>query len=279
MIECISTAVEAVKDLSAKVLDGRFLNDICPDFLKSTNEVPAYQIEAAAHSACRFFDMPDAPLIEGDSIGVYTLNPDYLDDDVFQYNIPQFKDMNLYSFEDQTKVWTHECGHRILQKMYGNSWASELGSDFFVGVREEMLGMGSSNFEKTLGATKASHSHPGGKLRIEAIKYGREVAAEMKKNGIAPTWQNCIEHFEQSKFAKMTFENSSSDFHGLFVNDSAYHEREARRCREEAKYYMKESNRYAEKGDLSKSNEMLKKAQSYEKEAENHCKSMAQCTK
>ena len=182
MIECISTAVEAVKDLSAKVLDGRFLNDICPDFLKSTNEVPAYQIEAAAHSACRFFDMPDAPLIEGDSIGVYTLNPDYLDDDVFQYNIPQFKDMNLYSFEDQTKVWTHECGHRILQKMYGNSWASELGSDFFVGVREEMLGMGSSNFEKTLGATKASHSHPGGKLRIEAIKYGREVAAEMKKN-------------------------------------------------------------------------------------------------
>ena len=279
MIESLVSAVEAVKEFGAKVLDGRFLEDICPDFLKSTSDVPTYQIEAAAHSACKFFDMADAPLIEGDSIGVYTFNPDYLDDDVFQYNVPQFKEMKLHSFEDQTKVWTHECGHRLLQKIYGPSWASELGSDFFVGVREEMLGMGSSNFEKTLGATKASKSHPDGRLRLEAIKYGREVAAEMKKNGIVPTWQNCIEKFDQSRFAKMTFENTASSFQGLFVNDRAYHERMARNCREEAKYYIKEANRYAEKGDLAKSKEMMKKAESYQKEAENHCKSMAQCTK
>lgn len=273
------SAVEAVKEFGEKVIDGRFINDICPDFLKAMPEVPTYQIEAAAHSACKFFDMPDAPLIEGDSIGVYTLNPDYINDDVFQYNIGQFKEMNLHTFEDQTKVWTHECGHRILQKKYGSSWTNELGSDFFVGVREEMLGMGSSTFEKTLGSTKASISHPGGKLRLEAIKYGREIAVEMKKNSITPTWQNCIEKFEQSKFAKMSFENTISDFHGLFVNDRSYHEHEARRCREEANYYMKESNRYAEKGNLSTSNKMLKKAQSYQKEAEEHCDSMAQCTK
>lgn len=279
MIESIVSAFEAVKEFGAKVVDGHFINDVCPDYLKSTHEVPTYQIEAAAHSACKFFNMPDAPLIEGDSIGVYTLNPDYINDDVFQYNISQFKEMNLHSFEDQTKVWTHECGHRILQKMYGNSWANELGSDFFVGVREEILGMGSSSFEKMLSSTKASVSHPGGKLRIEAIKYGREVAADMKKNGITPTWHNCIEKFDQTKFAKMSFENTTSDFHELFVNDRSYHEREARRSREEANYYMKESNRYAEKGDLSKSNEMLKKAKSYQQEAEDHCKSMAQCTK
>lgn len=66
-------------------------------------------------------------------------------------------------------------------KAYGNSWANELGADFFVGIREEMLGLGKSNFEKTLGATKTSISHPGGELRIKAIEYGRQVAAEMKK--------------------------------------------------------------------------------------------------
>lgn len=115
-ISILTSAVEKVSE-AAEVVGDKFMKDVCPDFLKpKVEEVPGYQIEAAAHSACQFFGLPDIPLQEGDSIGVYTFNPDYVNDDVFQYNVEQFQDMKLSSFEDQTKVWTHECGHRILQK-------------------------------------------------------------------------------------------------------------------------------------------------------------------
>ena len=183
----LSAGMEKVADV-VEVAGDKFLKDVCPEYLKpAVDEVPAYQIEAAAHSACQFFGMNDIPLQEGDCIGVYTFNPDIVNDDVFQYNVEQFKSMGLSSFEDQTKVWTHECGHRITQKAFGNTtWADELGADFFVGVREEMLGIGRSNFEKFLGSTKASLSHPGGALRLKAIEFGRQVAAEMKRNGITP---------------------------------------------------------------------------------------------
>ena len=205
MIEILSAALEATKDLGTKIFDGKFMQDITPDFLKNPETPEYYQIEAAAHSACNFFDMKDIPLQEGDSIGVYTFNPDRIDDDVFQYNKEQFLEMNLTSFEDQTKVWTHECGHRILQKKFSSCWAGELGADFFVGVRSEILGIGSGNFEKTLGKTEASKTHPGGALRLKAIQYGREVVTKMKKEGIQPTWENCIEEFRKSDFAKYDY--------------------------------------------------------------------------
>lgn len=203
----LSAGIEKMAELT-EVVGEKFMKDVCPDFLKPvTNDVPTYQIEAAAHSACQFFGMNDIPLQEGESIGVYTFNPEIVNDDVFQYNVDQFKKMDLYSFEDQTKVWTHECGHRITQKAFGNTtWADELGADFFLGVREEMLGMGKSNFEKYLGNTKPSHSHPGGALRLRAIEYGRNVAAEMKRNGIVPNWQNCLDAYAKSDFAKMSYE-------------------------------------------------------------------------
>lgn len=200
-----SSVMEKASEV-AEVVGDKFMKDVCPDFLKtSTTEVPSYQIEAAAHSACNFFGMNDIPMQEGDSIGVYTFNPDIVNDDVFQYNVQQFKDMGLTSFEDQTKVWTHECGHRITQKEFGNTnWADELGADFFVGVREEMLGIGKSNFEKTLGATKPCESHPGGALRLKAIDFGRQVAAAMKQEGIMPTWENCLDAFAKSDFARIS---------------------------------------------------------------------------
>ena len=207
LITILSSSLEKVADVAEAVGD-KFIKDICPDFLKPVvGEVPTYQIEAAAHSACHFFGMDDIPLREGDSIGVYTNNPDIINDDVFQYNIEQFKKMDLTSFEDQTKVWTHECGHRITQKAFGETtWADELGADYFVGVREEILGLGKSNFEKTLGVTKPSPSHPGVVIRLKAIEYGRQVVAEMKRNGIVPDWENCLQEFAKSDFAKMSYE-------------------------------------------------------------------------
>ena len=81
----LSSGMEKMAEVS-EVVGDKFMKDVCPDFLKpvAAEEVPAYQIEAAAHSACQFFGMNDIPIQEGDSIGVYTFNPDIVNDDVFQ---------------------------------------------------------------------------------------------------------------------------------------------------------------------------------------------------
>lgn len=223
----LSSAIEKVAEVS-EVVDNKFMKDVCPDFLKPiVSDVPMYEIKAATHSACEFFGMPDIPIVEGDSIGVYTLNPETVIDDVFQYNKEQFKDMGLSSFEDQTKVWSHECGHRIIQRdpdLAKNSWANELGADVFVGVREELLGLGNSNFERILGATKPSESHPGGVLRLKAIEFGRQIVAEMRRNGIVPTWENCLEEFKKSDFAKMSYEtHGHMTFSTTFIDAKDLH--------------------------------------------------------
>ena len=50
-----SSVMEKASEV-AEVVGDKFMKDVCPDFLKtSTTEVPSYQIEAAAHSACNFF--------------------------------------------------------------------------------------------------------------------------------------------------------------------------------------------------------------------------------
>lgn len=279
MLEFLNDIAEAAKEKLVDIKNGEFMSDICPSFLKSTNEVADYEIEAAAHSACRFFGLPDVPLKEGDTIGVYLENVDTTVDDHFVYNKKEFEDMGWTSFEDQTKVWTHECGHRILQKIFGPGWTHELGSDFLVGIREEMLGLGDSKFEKSLGKTTASLSHPGGQLRLRSIQFGREVAADMKSKGITPTWENCIERFRQSEFANYNFQNTNEGgFMGLFVNSKDFHEKEANRCAQEANYYANEAKKAAERGDFAKSKDLASKSDSYAREASDHQKSKSQCT-
>ena len=86
-----------------------------PQFEKLSEQFKAFlsdkaleaRVEAAAHSACKFFDIPDAELIKGDAIGVYRGCDVFLDNDVFEYNLDQFKDMKCVSFEDMTKLWAH----------------------------------------------------------------------------------------------------------------------------------------------------------------------------
>ena len=175
-----------------------------------SDEALKARVEAAAHSACKFFEIPDAELIEGDAIGVYRECDIFLDKDVFEYSLDQFKDMKCVSFEDMTKVWAHECGHRILRMDFPSSWAQELGADFFSGVRSEMLGLPTSNFEKVLGSTTGSASHPVGNLRVQAIQFGREVVRGFQEKGITPTIENCKEAFAKSPFSEITYENNQN---------------------------------------------------------------------
>jgi len=274
----IETIITAAKEIGESILDNKFISNICPDFLKPEVNIADYQIEAAAKCAGDFFGMPDLKIEKGDSIAVMPMDVDVLGDEVLKYNIEQFKDLGLDTFEDQAKVWSHEMGHVILQKEYPvGGWADELGADFFVGVRSEILGIGSGKFERFLGKEPASLSHPNGKLRIDAVNYGREVVAQMKREGITPTWQNCIEKFKESDFAKYTAENQGDI--RAFVNDASYHYRQAADAKRNAEYYKKEAERASKNGDFSRASDYASKAASYARKAEEESRAAEKCTK
>lgn len=177
------------------------------------------RVEAAAHSACKFFGIPDAELVKGDAIGVYRKCDIFIDKDVFEYSLDQFKDMKCVSFEDMTKVWAHECGHRILRLDFPSSWTQELGADFFSGVRSEMLGLPTSNFEKMLGSTKGSETHPVGNLRVNAIQFGREVVRIYQSQGVEPTIEQLKNDFANSKYSKTTYENYTESKYAAWVDN------------------------------------------------------------
>lgn len=228
------------------------------------------RVEAAAHSACLFFGIPDAELTEGGAIGVYRNSDIFLSSDVFEYNLEQFKDMSCVSFEDMTKVWAHECGHRILRMDFQEPWAQELGADFFSGVRSEMLGLPSSNFEEMLASTKASPSHPNGIIRVMAIEYGREVVRRFQAQGITPTIENCKAAFANSPFAQVSHENFQGEGRlAAFVDDKTWYEKNTKTAQENANYYSKEAKKAADNGDLRKASDMQSKADYYNNEVKN----------
>ncbi len=240
----------------------------------------ATRMEAAAHSACKFFGLPEPELVEGNSIAVSMNRFDiFMTDDKFMFNLDQFKNMDSISFEDMSKIWSHECGHRVLRFYNMSPWAQELGADFFMGVRSEMLGLPNGNIENALGATKGGLSHPPGNLRLQAIQYGREVVQDFKKAGVPITMQNMRETFRMSHFAKIKAGELADPNVAAFINDKAYHYKQAAKAQENATYYSKEAKRAAENGDFNRAKNMQSKAQSYEKTVKNENRSAEKSTK
>lgn len=195
----------------ATIKDGKFSKDVVPSFLEGS-EISTKKISEAAKSACDFFGLPEIPVVEGPAIAVRPGNPMTFKDDVFYYNKADLKKAGLTNPVDIAKAYTHECGHRISQRYYmgKNSWANELCADFFVGARNEMLGIKNGNFEKFLGKQRASITHPGGKMRMQAMDYGRKCVAEMKAKGIKPTWENLMEKFKETNAEKVNYYNYAS---------------------------------------------------------------------
>ena len=281
MIETLSKAAEMTAMKSIESF-GKSFEFKLPDFSQKKQEVTDAVLdaraEAAAHSASKFFNLPEAKIQKGNTIGVYKNGEGTFLDDVFEYNLEQFKKMNCTSFEDMTKVWAHECGHRLLQNIFPNSWADELGADFFAGARSEMLGLPKSNFEKMLGSTNASKSHPDGALRMKAMDYGRFVVTQMRKAGIQPTWENCISAFLKSQFSELTYENIGDNKASL-INDRTWHLNEANKAKNNQEYYLKKSKEAAKRGDIKTSAEYASKADSYRRKAENEISLADSCTK
>ena len=226
------------------------------------------RIESSAHSACKFFNLPDIVLQEGDSICVYRDLDVFPDKDVFEYNLDQFKQMGCTSFEDMTKIWAHECGHRLLRTERYSPWAQELGSDYLTGIRSEMLGLPSGKFEEFLAQTEGSLSHPPGHLRSQAIEYGRQVVKDLRASGVTPTFANCKAAFDASPFAQVVPERHRHSDMYSFVNSKSYHYDKAEKAQQNAEYYSKKAEKAANTGDFSKAKEYSQKAESYIKKTE-----------
>lgn len=212
---------------------------------ENLSEVAEYKIEAAAHSACRFFACPDLPLKEGTCTGVYLNDRNCVGDERLEYNRNQFEAMGWLSFDDQTKVWTHEIGHVILQNDFiGAPWSSELGADFMVGVRAEIQGMPKGNFEDSICKTQACATHPSGDLRVRAIEMGREYARQEMAEGRIPTWESCVDAFKETEYATIDY---NEGYYSVisFEGSSQYHKNWG-----DSK--MRDSLNYAEKAKEAK---------------------------
>ena len=240
----------------------------------------ATRMEASAHSACKFFGLPEPELVEGKSIAVRMRIDDRLmTGDKFLFNLDQFKNMNTISFEDMSKIWAHEYGHRVLRFYNMSPYAHELGADFFMGVRSEMLGLPNSNIEKVLGESKGGITHPPGNLRLQAIQYGRETVQDFKKAGIPVTMQNMREAFRVSHFAKIKSGDFVDSNVAAFVNDKAWHYNEAKKAQGNADYYSKEAKKAADKGDFSRAKDLQTKANSYVSKVKDEKKTADMCSK
>ena len=68
-------------------------------------------------------------------------------------------------------------------------------------------------------------------------------------------------------------------FHGLFVDDRAYHLREAQTAKENAEWHHKRANEAIERGDLSAARDHNSRAESYERASKDHLDTAKKCTK
>lgn len=71
----------------------------------------------------------------------------------------------------------------------------------------------------------------------------------------------------------------TDNFHGLFVDDRAYHLREAQTAQENAEWHHKRANEAIERGDLSAARDYNSRASTYEKAHRDHLDSAKKCTK
>jgi hypothetical protein len=160
--------------------------------------LPYDMVVNEVYGACDFFHIPYPPIIDSEGTCVWPNDPCTQRDDVIGLDREQLMEMGVYGKDALGLVMTHECCHRMLQNYgYIDPWEHEGACDFFAGVRAGMGLMDTTHFENSLINSSGSETHPVGTLRVEMIEYGKQIAAEMNENGIQPTFENCLEKFNQ----------------------------------------------------------------------------------
>ena len=254
------------------------------------------EIAESVQKASDFFHLSSPKEIREDwTTGVILGMSHKENDDILCYNREQMKEIGISDREGFDLVMTHEGAHRALQNMEGrlSSHQEELCCDFLAGVRAGLNGMDAEKLVKSLEDTTECVSHPSGLLRAEAIRSGAQYAKEyLAMNNEAPTFSKCIERFEKKldgmygNVAEIQHDinlkediSINAEIKALFVDDRAYHLREAQTAKEWAQWRHKRANEAIAKGDLTLAKDHTSKAESYERKANEHIQTATKCTK
>ena len=204
--------------------------------------LPDEAITAAVSNACDFFGLPEVPIVNSEGVCVWSNDIHSTFDDVIGVNREQLSDMGMISDDSLKLAYTHECAHRALQgyDVYEGP-QEELVCDYFAGIHAELNEIDSDQFEKAIGRTTGGETHPDGTLRVEAIEFGKQIAAEMHAQGITPTFEYCLDRFDDFHAGQtdMASADAMSDNHASEVSfGSAYTKEEyvekAENCYKEA---------------------------------------------
>lgn len=274
------------------LFSNEFLNSIHNNYGFNLSE---HEIAESVQKASNFFHLSSPKDIREDwTTGVILGMKQKGNDDVLCFNREQMEEMGITDRKSFDLVMTHEGAHRALQFMEGryNSHQEELCCDFMAGVRAGLNGMDEEKLICSLEETAESDSHPDGVLRADAIKAGAQYAKEyMAINNEAPLFSECLERFDKKldeisgNLLEVTQEiNLKEEVIGngelkAFVDDKAYHLREAQTAKDWAEWHHKRANEAIAKGDLSSARDHNSRAQSYERQAKEHLESASKCTK
>ena len=269
-----------------------FLNSVHNNYGFNLSE---NEIAESVQKASEFFHLSSPKDIREDwTTGVILGMKQKVNDDVLCFNREQMKEMGITDREGFDLVMTHEGAHRALQFMEGryNSHQEELCCDFMAGVRAGLNGMDEGKIIRSLEDALESDTHPDGLLRAETISSGAQYAKEyMAINNEAPSFSECLERFDKkldemsgnlldaTQEINLKEEMSGNSELKAFVDDKAYHLKEAQTAKEWAEWHHKRANEAIAKGDLSSAKDHNSRAQSYERQAKEHLESASKCTK
>ena len=214
-------------------------------------------ITSAISNACSFFGLPEVPIVNSEHVCVWSNDKHTTFDDMIGINREQLTDMGIISNDSLKLAYTHECAHRALQNYdtYERQH-EELVCDYFAGIHAGLNDINSDQFEEAIGKTNGSETHPNGTLRVEVIEYGKQIASEMKAQGIEPSFEYCLDRFDDfhptnSDFA---FNNCHIGNHDSLISFGSAYSKEEYIAKAENCY--KEADKYADKAqrDVKASN-------------------------
>ena len=287
-----------------------FLHDLLPtSWFESAQEhfgqgLTDDVVAQSVHEASVFFGMDDPVNVHEDwTTGVMTNISWTENDDVLIFSRDQLAEMGIADKEGFDLVMTHEGAHRMLQGMHDitgfDSHQEELCCDYMAGVRAGLNNMDFTKMEASLADSPESDTHPAGGARVEAIEAGAEFAQEfMEKYHKAPTFTDCLEHFEQTDVYAHTdahgginlspetthaYTEGDGEDHStlkeMFVNDKNWNSSQATWYQDKAKSEQHKADLAQEKGDYSSMREHNRLAVSYQKMADQYAKDAKASTK
>lgn len=211
--------------------------------------LPDDMVLQAVSRACEFFNIPEVPVYNSDSVCVWPKDNKILNDDIFGFNRQELMELGVRGEDSLTLIYTHECAHRALQGKMKDAWEEELACDFFSGLNAGLNNINIDNVEASLGSTEGGPTHPHGALRVQFIEAGQKLAHEMQLDNNDITFEDCLSKFEkyyQEKsglvaeyrdrfdpyYFNMDESVSTSNTYKGFVNDKDWHLEEARKATE-----------------------------------------------